>query len=301
MMQKILVTGATGKQGGALVDTLLKSNSLNATPKWKICALTRDANSKAAQRLIGKGHGNVEVVEGDLNNPVFVESFLTPQQDLHSVFSVQTIDSTNGGVKAEMEQGIRLADAAKKANVKHFVYTSVGGADRNTGIPHFDSKFKIEQHIRSIQLPYTILRPTFFMQNLTEPGMFGKVVGAFFKYQISPDRKLQMINIRDIGEFAYLALENTAKFLGKEIELAGDELTFHEANEIWKKHMNGQDIPVTFSLATSFIKMMSKEMRTMFEWFDKVGYNANIAECKRLYPGLTSFDEHMQEYKKVNV
>jgi uncharacterized protein YbjT (DUF2867 family) len=110
-------------------------------------------------------------------------------------------------VLTKLEQGVRLADAAKKANVKHFVYTSVGGAERNTGIPHFDSKFAIEEHIRRINLPYSILRPVFFMDNLTAPGALGKIVGAFYKYQMSPDRKIQMISVRDIGQFARQALE----------------------------------------------------------------------------------------------
>ncbi|GAB5593825.1 hypothetical protein Unana1_08725 [Umbelopsis nana] len=297
MVKKILITGATGNQGGAVLNALLTSKR-QKPGTWKIYALTRDVKSASAQKLVSKSNGSVELVEGDLNNQEFLDSFMKPEQDLHAVFSVQVPNPAKGGVKAELEQGVRLADAAKKANVKHFVYTSVGGAERNTGVPHFDSKFAIEEHIRRINLPYTILRPVFFMDNLTATGALGKIVGAFYKYQMSPDRKLQMISVRDIGQFARQALEYPDKYLGKEIEIAGDDLSYNEANIIWKRHMSGQDIPSTYSIATTLLKYMSKEMRTMFGWFEKSGYKADIPKLKEEHPDLWNFDTFLQKHKE---
>ncbi|KAG2188660.1 hypothetical protein INT44_001415 [Umbelopsis vinacea] len=297
MIKKILITGATGNQGGAVLNALLASTS-KKSDTWKIYALTRDVKSASAQKLETKGKGRVELVEGDLNNQEFLDSFMKPEMDLYAVFSVQVPNPAKGGVKAEMQQGIRLADAAKKANVKHFVYTSVGGAERNSGVPHFDSKFTIEEHIRLIKLPYTILRPVFFMDNFTVPGAFSKIVGAFYKHQMSPGRKLQLISVRDIGKFALLALENPNEYLGKEIEIAGDDLTYNEANIIWKKHMSGQDIPSTYSIATTILKYMVKELRTMFGWFEKSGYEADLPKLKEVHPDLWDFDTFLQKHKE---
>ena len=124
--------------------------------------------------------------------------------------------------KKKIEQGKTLATLSQKASVKHFIYTSVGGSNRSTGIPHFDSKFQIEEHIRSLNIPYTILRPVFFMDNLKWPGMMGQITAAFFKYQLREGRKLQMIAVRDIGEFARIALE------------VGESCSFH-----WSKLSKG--------------------------------------------------------------
>ncbi|KAJ3057576.1 hypothetical protein HK097_000043 [Rhizophlyctis rosea] len=295
MSKRILVTGATGNQGGGVINALLSK-----TTDWKIYALTRNVNSASAQKLVTKGAGKVELVQGDLSDKKFLEGWLTADKNLDAVFSVQTF-AGKGGVAEEVEQGKTLATLSQKAHIKHFIYTSVGGSNRSTGIPHFDSKYQIEEHIRSIALPYTILRPVFFMDNLKWPGMMGQVTAAFFKYQLREGRKLQMIAVRDIGELARIALEDPSKYLGKEIELAGDELTYAETNEIWKKHHNGQDIPVTYSFATTIVKLLSKEMRTMFEWFDRVGYSANIHELKALHPDLWDFDAYLQnDEKKVN-
>ena len=100
-----------------------------------------------------------------------------------------------------------MADQALKAGVKHFIYTSSEGADRKTGVPHFETKWLVEEHIRKIGLPFTILRPVYFMSNCVEASMFGKITNSFFQRYLSPERKLQMIAVSDIGKIAAIALQ----------------------------------------------------------------------------------------------
>ena len=145
----VLVTGATGRQGGAVVRHMLARG-------WKLRALTRKTSGDAAQELVRRG---VEVVQGDLEN---AGSVINAAAGVYGIYSVQ--DFWAVGAKREIQQGKNVADAAKKVNVKHFVYSSVGGAERETGIPHWESKWEIEKHIRSLGLPATVIRPVAFME-----------------------------------------------------------------------------------------------------------------------------------------
>ena len=135
----ILVTGATGQQGGAVARHLLKQ------PGFAVRALTRDSAKPAARALAQAG---AEVVRGDLDDPASVRRAL---EGAWGVFSVQNFMET--GYEGEIRQGKALADAAKAAGVQHFVYTSVVSADRKTGLPHFESKWQIEQHIVQADCP----------------------------------------------------------------------------------------------------------------------------------------------------
>src|SRR5260370_34332777 len=146
----VFVTGATGKQGGSVVRHMVGRS-------WNLRALTRDSHSRAARALRDQG---VEVVQGALEDPASFEAAL---RGVYGVYSVQ--DFWTVGAKREVIQGKNLADAAKRAGVEHFVYSSVGGAERNTGIDHWESKWEIEKHIRKLGLPATMLRPAAFMEN----------------------------------------------------------------------------------------------------------------------------------------
>src|SRR5262245_30410765 len=145
----ILVSGATGRQGGGLITHLL------AGP-WRIRALTRNPSGRAAQDLARRG---VEIVQGDMDDP---ESLKNAMQGVHGVYSVQ--DFWTVGAKREVQQGKNMADAARATGVEHFLYSSVGGAERNSGISHWETKWAVENHIRKLGLPATILRPAAFME-----------------------------------------------------------------------------------------------------------------------------------------
>src|SRR5918998_731550 len=159
----VLVSGATGQQGGAVARSLLERGI-------GVRALTRDPEKPEARELVELG---AEVASGDLEDRSSIERVL---DGVHGVFSVQQVWET--GFEGEIRQGVLLADAAKEAGVEHYVYSSVGSAHRETGIPHFESKWEVEEHVRASGVPYTVLRPVFFMQNwefMREPILGGAI------------------------------------------------------------------------------------------------------------------------------
>lgn len=277
----VLVTGATGRQGGAVVRHLLPKG-------WKLRAMTRNAATHVAKELAGQG---VEVVQGDLEDAASLDRAC---RGVYGIYSVQ--DFWSVGAKREVQQGKNLADAAKKAGVQHFVYSSVGGAERNTGIPHWESKWEVEKHIRQLALPATIFRPAAFMEMYNvlevEVGLLkGKLVDA-----LRGDKPYQTIATDDIGAFVALACEHPKEFIGLELEIAGSELTNLDAAKVFSRVLAR---PVRFSrLPLPIVRLfMSKEFYKMFRWFNEAGFKADIAALRRSYPEvhLHTLEEWLRE------
>lgn len=264
----VLVTGATGRQGGAVIRHMLLKG-------WKLRALTRNPTNHAAQELVRQG---VEVVQGDLEDSA---SLLAPVKGVYGVYSVQ--DFWAVGAKREIIQGKNLADAAKKAGVQHFVYSSVGGAERNTGIPHWESKWEIEKHIRSLGLPVTTIRPAAFMETYYIDQVEIGILKGKLADPIRPDKPYQTIATDDIGAFVALAFERPQEFIGKELEIAGSELTNLEAAKVFSRVLGK---PVKFQkLPLPLVKLvLGKEFYLMFRWFNEAGFQADIAGLRRAYP-----------------
>jgi uncharacterized protein YbjT (DUF2867 family) len=261
--RSVLVTGATGKQGGSAVRHMLGHG-------WDLRALTRDPNSRAARALADK---DVELVRGDMEDAASLDAAL---RGVYGVYSVQ--DFWSVGAKREVMQGKNLADAAKKAGVEHFVYSSVGGAERNTGIGHWESKWEIEKHIRKLGLPATVLRPAGFMENYyVDQVEIGILQGKLYD-PVRADKPYQTIASDDIGGFVALAFERPKDFIGLELEIAGSELTNRQAAEVFSKVLGR---PVEFQEIPA---PPSKEFQQMFQWFNEKGFNADIAQLHKKYP-----------------
>lgn len=268
----ILVTGATGQQGGAVARALLAKGQ-------QVRVMTRHPEKAASLAKAG-----AEVVQGDLTNRAILQMAL---RGVHGVFAMSTW--VEEGMEAEVRQGTMLADAAKQAGITHYVYTSVGSAHRNTGIPHFDSKWKVEQHIRQIGLPATILRPVWFMENFTtfaKPSAEGVLT-----LPMKPARKLAMVALKDIGEFGAAAFLRPNDFLGQAIDLAGDDLTMPEAaaqlTHAIGRPIRFQEFPMEQAEAA-----MGHDLTTMFRWFNEVGYAIDLPALKQKFQmPLTTFAE----------
>jgi uncharacterized protein YbjT (DUF2867 family) len=264
----VLVTGATGRQGGAVIRHMLRN-------EWKLRALTRSPKAPAAQELTRQG---VEVVQGDLEDAASLER---AARGTYGVYSVQ--DFWSVGAKREVDQGKNLASAAKKAGVEHFVYSSVGGAERNSGIDHWESKWEIEKHIRKLGLPATILRPAAFMENYYIDQVEIGILKGKLMDPIRADKPYQTIASEDIGAVAALAFERPKEFIGLELEIAGSELTNPEAAQVFS-HVLGK--PVKFrKLPMPMVRLvLGKEFYQMFRWFNEAGFKADIAGLRRRYP-----------------
>ena len=204
----ILVTGATGQQGGAVLRHLREKGH-------SVRALTRDLNKPEARSLVGHG---TEVVHGDLEDKTSLARAL---DGVDGVYSVQT--PVEQGVESEVRQGANLIDAAKSFRIGLFVYSSVVSAEKKTGLPFFESKFQIEERLRASGMPYAIVRPGFFMENLLQ--MRESIQGGVFALPFKPDTRLQMIAVDDIGVLVTMAFERPGHWLGRAVELAGDELS----------------------------------------------------------------------------
>jgi uncharacterized protein YbjT (DUF2867 family) len=254
----ILVTGATGKQGGALIHEL-------AGKDFTLRALTRHPDGDAAGALRAQG---VDVMQGDLNDAASLTGAL---RGVWGVFSVQ--NTWEAGVEGEEEQGKRLATLAKQAGVQHFVYASVGSADRHTGIPHFENKARIEETVRALRFPsYVIYRPVFFMENLTSPWFLN---GNAIYSAIEPSTVLQMIAVADIGKYAAAAFTRGEALNGREFDVAGDALTMPQAAEVLGRAFGR---PIAYvPIPLDEIRKNSDDFAIMLDWFNKVGYDADIA------------------------
>ena len=256
----ILVTGATGQQGGAVARELL-------TQGYRVKAMTRNTENEKAQTLAGFG---AEIIQGDLND---VDSLNRATNGVWGVFAVQ--NTWEAGVEKEEEQGKRIAEIARTNGVQHFVYSSVGSAHRHTGIPHFDNKWRIEETVRSLGFPsFTIIRPVFFMDNFISEGFKPGLDQGKLMIGLKPETVLQMIAVKDIGKYGLWAFENYDELNGRAIDIAGDALTMPEAAKTLSS-VNGKSVGF-FQVPIEEVRKFSDDYALMLEWFDRFGYEADI-------------------------
>jgi uncharacterized protein YbjT (DUF2867 family) len=267
----ILVTGATGHQGGSVVRHLREKG-------FTVRALTRDPDQPKARAITGQG---IEVVRGDMDDRAVLTRAL---DEANGVFSVQ--NPYEAGVEAEIRQGLSVADAAKRSRISHFIYSSVASADRNTGIPHFDSKFRIEEHIRATGMNFTIVRPVFFMENWLD--MREMIENGSLNLPLNPATRLQMIAVDDIGGVVAAAFERPGKWQGRAFELAGDEMSMTELTQAFTL-VTGREVRYAQTPWDEFEQRAGKETTTMVRWFQDTGYHVDIGAVRQEYPGLTTF------------
>jgi uncharacterized protein YbjT (DUF2867 family) len=264
----VLVTGATGRQGGAVIRHMVGQG-------WPARALVVNPAGDAAQALTRQG---VELIQGDFDDPASLER---AARGVYGLYSVQNFWAV--GAKREVQQGKNVADAAKAAGVAHLVYSSVGGTERNSGIGHWASKWAVEQHIRSLGLPATVLRPASFMENYyidqVELGLLqGKLVDG-----LRPDKPYQTIAADDIGAFVALAFARPDEFIGQELEIAGSELTNLQAAEVFSRVL-GKPV-VAEQLPLPVVRQaLGEEFYQMYRWFNEDGYHADIPGLQSRYP-----------------
>ncbi len=261
--RKILVTGATGQQGGSLARLLLQK-------KHKVYALTRNAQSSSAQDLRNRG---ANILKGDLDDSDSLEHAV---KDVESVFLMGT--PFEDGTEGEIRRGKLMTDIAKKNGIEHLVYSSVANADKNTGIPHFESKYKVEQHIKNLGIPHTIIGPTFFMENLLGPGLEQGQLAL----PLSPSTTLQQSALENIAEFSALVIERRKPFLGKRIDIASDEVTGEQATNILSNMLGSKIRYVPVPLEQVY--QGNEDMARMYEWYEKVGTGIDISALHQEYP-----------------
>lgn len=278
MSTTVLVVGATGNQGGAVVDQLLATNNDSFT----IRGLTRDASSEKAQALANRG---VTPIEGDLNEK---ESLRTAVDDVDAVFAVTNYFIT--GFDGEIEQGTNIAEVAAESDIDHFVYSSVGGADRTEEVEHFVSKYRVEQRIADLDLPATVLRPVYFMSNFE--GMRKAIQNGTLALPLNEGVRLQMLDVADYGAVAVHVFTAPEEYIGETIEVAGDEQTL-EGMAVTFADVLKTDVEAVHVPLDDARERLPEDIATMYEWFNDVGYTADISgletEFDRQFHSLATY------------
>jgi uncharacterized protein YbjT (DUF2867 family) len=271
---KVLVTGATGKQGGAVARRLLERGH-------KVRAFTRKVDSPAATALAGLG---AELVTGSLEDRASLDR---AAGGVDAVFAMST--PFEAGMEAETRQGVTVADAAKAAGA-YLLYTSVGSADRKTGIPHFDSKYLVEEHIAKIGAKASIVGPVYFMENAVAYTSEQLREGVYAT-PLTPGRKVAQVALADIAAFCVLALENPDRFIGKRHDIAGDDVSGNDAVEILSR-VTGRKFSY-FQVPMDMIRQrMGADGAKMYEWFERTGYTMDVGALAKAFPevGWHSFE-----------
>ncbi|WP_254838883.1 NmrA/HSCARG family protein [Natronomonas marina] len=269
-VERVLVVGATGKQGGATARHLLAGTGGRT---FEVDALTRSPESDAATALAEAG---ANVVEGDLLRRSSLRAALEP---VDAVFCVTVFRA--GGHDVEVEQGVNVAEVAAEVGVEQFVYSSVASVETDTGLANFESKRAVEDRIRDLGLPATFLRPTYFMQNFE--GLRPEIENGRLPLPIQPDVRLQLIDVADIGAFAATAFADPDRYVDTAIELAGDERTLESAARVFGSVLGHRVEPVSLPIEAARTEVDDVHA-DMHVWFNEHGYDVDIAALEREHP-----------------
>ena len=274
----IVVTGATGKQGGAVARHLLAGGH-------NVRALTRSPDKPAAQALKDAG---AEIIQANLEDRASLDEAL---KGCAGLYSVQ--DFLEAGVEAEERQGLNLTAALSKSNIEHVVYTGASTMDRNTGVPHLDSKWNIEMAIRSAGKPWTVFRPAAFMDNwewdrerIMETGVVS--------YPMHPDMPYAQIACDDIGRMVSQAFEQPELWVNKAAPITGDVSTMKEITTIIAKIL-GRDLRYR-QLSWNEVKaQQGEELMLMYKSFDTYGMDGSPYFLNRWLGEITDFDSYLRK------
>ncbi|GAB3824337.1 NmrA/HSCARG family protein [Dactylosporangium cerinum] len=282
----VLVIGATGQQGGATARQLLDRGR-------SVHALVRDADSPAARALQLAGAG---LVVGDLDDPV---SLRTAMEGVHGVFLVLTMmvgpRISLEGVVAEERRGKTVADLARDAGVEHLVYSSLNGAGARSGIPYYESKARIEEHIHATGLRATVLRPVSFMDNFATYNRPVLEDGELVvNLAVRPELPMQLISVRDIGAFAAIAFDRPDQFVGRTVEIAGDVLTPPEIAETFGRVCG---LPARFrQTPIERIRAFDEQLAQMFAFFNEHPSElSDLSQLRADHSGLMRLETWLRE------
>ncbi|EKM57356.1 uncharacterized protein PHACADRAFT_194911 [Phanerochaete carnosa HHB-10118-sp] len=303
--RKILVVGATGKQGSAFTRAAITANgSVESDHSFHLIALTRNASSPAARELTALGDSTT-VVSADVNDAnsvrkVFEDEKVKPEGGIWGVFMVLAFPGLGADASGEEAQGKMIADLAREYNVHHLIYSSAERAhesrDEHATLSYL-AKVNIEKHIKSKQgLSWTILRPVFFMENFD--GLIGRVTFSVLQVGLKKDTRLQLIAADDIGNVAFAVMRSPDAYAGQCIVVVGDALSTQEIAASYTRGA-GRAIPTIPNMLASTLKATNKHTRGVVEAVENahadrieygVKYEDLIAKCREIYPGMHSFE-----------
>ena len=273
----IVVTGATGKQGGAVAERLLARGH-------RVRALTRDPDKPASRALAEKG---AEVVRADLENRASLEDAL---KGAAALFSVQ--DFLEAGVEAEFRQGLNLTAAAAGSKIEHAVYSGASTIDRNTGVPHLESKWRVERSVRGLDRPWTVFRPAAFMDNWEWDREAIRETGVV-RYPIRPDTLYRQVAVADIAAMVVTAFEHPEVWAGQIMPLAGDVSSMQEITTALSRVL-GRELRYEQMSWEQCVAEQGEELMLMYRYFDTFGMDGVPQYMHRFHPDAMTFDTYLR-------
>jgi uncharacterized protein YbjT (DUF2867 family) len=283
---KVLLIGVTGGTGGNAIKGFLEQGVTD------LRAITRkiDLERLSLGRL---SHAGIELVEADLDN----ENSLTAAfEGVSTVYCHATAGDYAKPDPQEIERAKRVARVAKQANISHFVYNSAGGVNRNSGVSHIEQKYKVEQVLQQANLPTTMLRACLFMEEFWKQYTRPSILNGSFPFSVQPDKPLHLITTKDMGRVAAYVMQHPAKYIGQEIELAGDVLTPKQMAEEFSR-VQGRQVVYKEVPAWIFLLLFRKQLFNLIQWYRNEGYQADVKYLRDVeFPGLlTTFREFLAE------
>jgi uncharacterized protein YbjT (DUF2867 family) len=278
----VIVTGATGRQGGAVARHLLAAG-------WRVRAMTRDPAGKKAQPLRALG---AEVIRGDMDDPA---SLLAAFQGGYGVFSVQ--NPAIAGAEGELRQGKAVADAAQRVGIRHLVYASAGVGIAGTGVLAWDLKLEVEVHLRELGLPATILRPTALMELMTDPAFYPAASTWHAMPKLAGgETPIPWIGARDVGAVAALAFADPERFAGREVRLASDVQSVESCRAIYRRAMG--KAPPRFPLPVWLIERFAgADVTRMWRWLRTGRVDTDPAETRALLPEALGVEAWLRDQR----
>jgi uncharacterized protein YbjT (DUF2867 family) len=269
--ETILVGGATGRQGNAVVAELQARG-------YEVRAMTRKPGSKKALRLAAKG---VELIQGDYGDPASLHAALD---------GVERMFFYSGFSMNEVEEGANVIAAAKAAGVKQLVYSSGAAAAPENGIEG-SKKMQVELDIVASGVPYTVLRPVAFMENFDRQQ--ARTAKSGISDSRDPDRMLHFIAIRDIGFLAGEAFDHPDEWIGRAVNVAGDKMTVAEYVATFSEVM-GREVKFNQMPLEAYLETFPKPLRPLFRWYEEAGYTADVEGFRAKYPDLITLDQYLR-------
>ncbi len=287
---KVLLIGVSGGTGGNVVKGFLEQSVTNLRAITRKIDLERPSLSKLS-------NAGVELVEADLDDETSLEAAFA---GISAVYCHATDGDYTKPDPREIERAKRIAQAAKQADINHFVYNSAGGVDRNSGISHIEQKYKVERVLKQAGLPTTMLRACLFMEEFWKQYTRPSILKGSFPFSVQPDKPLYLITTKDMGRIAAYVMKHSSEYLGREIELAGDVLTPKQMAEEFSR---AQGRPVVHKEVPSwiFLLLFRKQLFDLIQWYRNEGYQADIKHLQQEFPGLlTTFREFLEETHWAN-
>lgn len=282
---KVLLVGVTGGTGVAVVKGFLQQQVAN------LRAMTRHLDSQRSSHLQLQQAG-VELVEANLDSE---ESLAAALAGVSVVYCHATAPDLAKPDPIEIERAKRLAQAAKKANIHHLIYNSAGGVSRNSGVNHIEQKYHVEQAFKVANLPTTMLRSCFFMEEFWKHYTRPSILNGKFPFSIQPNKPLHLLTTQDLGRVAAYIIQHPSRYLNTEIELAGDVLTPQQIAAEFSK-VQGKKVIHQEVSPWLFWLLGRKELFKLIQWYRKEGYQADIDALRQEFPGLlTTFPEFLEQ------